>query len=291
MKIDENLVRRLVAAQFPQYAGLPIRAVEHGGWDNRTFRLGDDMAVRVPSAAAYAPQVERELDWLPVLAKRLPLAIPSPIAAGGPGEGLPWSWSVYRWLPGEPATIARIFDMRQFALDLGHFLAALHRIDATGGPGAGRDNCHRGGSLSVYDAETRSAIDRLGNRIDRRLATEIWDEALRSHWSAAPLWVHGDVSAGNLLVNGGRLSAVIDFGSLGTGDPACDLTIAWTFLSGAGRSAFRDSLQLDRDTWSRARGWALWKALVTVAGLSGAEPAARSAAGAVLDDLLDSPGT
>jgi aminoglycoside phosphotransferase (APT) family kinase protein len=203
---------------------------------------------------------------------------------------LPWPWSIYRWLPGEPATIARIADMRQFALDLGRFLSELHRIDATDGPRSGPDNFHRGGPLAVYDSETRSAIDKLGDRIDRRRATGIWEEALQSIWTAAPVWVHGDVSAGNLLVNEGRLSAVIDFGQLGTGDPACDLTIAWTFLSGASRSAFRDALQLDRETWARARGWALWKALVTVAGLSGAQPNARPAAGAVLDDLLLAEG-
>jgi aminoglycoside phosphotransferase (APT) family kinase protein len=286
LRIDEDLVRRLVATQFPQWAGLPIRAIEPGGWDNRTFRLGDDMGVRVPSAAAYAPQVEKERIWLPRLAKRLPVAIPSRVATGKQGEGLPWPWSIYRWLPGEPAAIARIPDLEQLAADLASFLSALHRVDASDGPAAGPENFHRGGSLAVYEAESRAAIERLGDRIDRRLATSLWQESSRSVWGGTPLWVHGDVSPGNLLVTEGRLSAVIDFGMLGVGDPACDLTIAWTFFRGASRSAFRDRLQLDRDTWARARGWALWKALVTVAGMSGAEPAARLAAGAVLDDLL-----
>lgn len=284
--IDVRLVRRLIGSQFPQWADLPVRAIDRCGWDNRIFHLGDDMSVRVPSAACYAPQVEKEHRWLPVLAPRLPLLIPSPAAKGQPGEGLPWQWSVYEWLPGTAATHARIEDLPRFARDLGAFLSELHRIDASAGPPAGAHNFQRGAPPSVYDGETRRAIEILGERIDGGLATKVWEKALQSRWSRPPVWVHGDVSGGNLLVRDGRLSAVIDFGGLGVGDPACDLTIAWTFLTGDSRAAFRDSVALDEGTWARARGWALWKALIVVAGTSGADAAGQSLARSVLKELL-----
>ena len=263
--IDASLVTHLVSAQFPQWAGLPVRRVELDGWDNRTFRLGTDKLVRLPSAGAYAAQVAKEHRWLPVLAPRLPLPIPVPLAVGAPGDGYPWSWSVYRWLEGEAAETTDVDDWREFAETLAGFLLALHRLDTTDGPAPGEHNFFRGGSLAVYDRETRHAIDVLGDRVDAATVTAVWEAALASRWHRPPVWVHGDVSAGNLLVRRGRLSAVIDFGSSAVGDPACDLVIAWTLLRGAGREAFRRTVALDEETWDRARGWALWKSLITLA--------------------------
>lgn len=236
-----------------------------GGWDNRTFHLGPDMTVRLPSAARYAAQVPKEQHWLPKLAPFLPLPVPVPLALGVPAFGYPWNWSIYRWLEGETATIERIADLRQFAIALAKFLAALQRIDPTGGPPPGPHNFCRGGSLSVYDAETRRAIAALAGVLDIDTASAAWEAGLKTAWHGSPVWLHGDVSAGNLLVTKGRLSAVIDFGSSGIGDPACDLTIAWTLFSGESRETFRAALPLDRDTWSRGRGRALWKALITLA--------------------------
>lgn len=263
--ITPALVSRLVAAQFPQWAGLPVRPVELDGWDNTTFRLGEDMSVRLPSGRQYALQVDKEHRWLPVLAGLLPLPIPRPLAKGAPGSGYPWPWSVYRWLDGRPAAAGRLASMSQFAGDLAGFLAALYRIDPAGGPQPGDHNFFRGGPLATYDAETRDAIAVLSDDIDVRGATEVWDAALAATWPGSPVWVHGDVSVGNLLVRRGRLSAVIDFGSSAVGDPACDVTIAWTFLSGESREAFRAALPVDAATWARGRGWALWKALIMLA--------------------------
>lgn len=234
--IDAALVNRLIATQFPQWKTLPIRAVAHGGRDNRTFRLGEDMLVRMPSAAEYAVQVEKEHHWLPKLAPFLPLSIPTPLSMGQPGQGYPWRWSVYRWLEGEPAASAQVNDWRDFAMSLAKFLVALQAIDTTDGPAAGEHSFYRGGSLAHYDTGTRQAISQLKDRIDVDAATAIWEAALATHW-LAPVWIHGDISAGNLLVQNGRLSAVIDFGQLAVGDPACDLVIAWTLFSGASRSA------------------------------------------------------
>jgi len=265
--IDEFLVGRLIAAQFPRWADLPIKPVVPGGWDNRTFRLGDHMAVRLPSAARYARQVEKEHRWLPMLAPQLPLSIPVPLAMGVPAEGYPWQWSVYRWLGGENAAIGRIIDLRRFATTLAQFLAALQKIDTAGGPMPGPHNFFRGGSLSVYDSEVRQAIIALGDKIDADAVMAVWEAALEAKWINPPVWFHGDVSAGNLLIEEGRLSAVIDFGSSGVGDPACDLSIAWTFFEGASREAFRAALFADESTWARGRGWTLWKALIKLAAL------------------------
>lgn len=286
VEIDADLVRRLVAAQFPQWADLPVRPVAVGGWDNRAFHLGETMVVRLPSARRYAPQVEKDQAWLPRLAPHLPLQIPAPLALGRPGDGYPGAWSVFAWLPGETALAADVADRSAFARDLAMFLAALQRIDATGGPAAGDHSFHRGGDLAVYDQETRSAVAILGDRIDGATAIHAWEAALAATWTGPPVWVHGDVAASNLLIQDGRLSAVIDFGCCAVGDPACDLVIAWTFLDGESREAFRTTLSLDPGTWTRARGWALWKALITLAQSPGANPAGYATARRVIEDVL-----
>jgi aminoglycoside phosphotransferase (APT) family kinase protein len=266
--IDETLVRRLVTTQFPQWANLPIRSVAAGGWDNRSFRLGEHMLVRLPSAAEYAMQVDKEHRWLPTLAPLLPLPIPTPLAIGEPANGYPWKWSIYGWIDGDPAARGRISDLREFAISLGQFLNALQRIDPAAGPAPGPHNFYRGGPLATYDAEARQAIVALKSKIDVHAATAAWEAALATTWQRSPVWIHGDVSAGNLLVQWGRLGAVIDFGQLGIGDPACDLSIAWTLFEGESREAFRAALPLDAGTWARSRGWILWKALIVAAGLT-----------------------
>jgi len=214
------------------------------------------------------------------------LPIPVPLAMGQPGDGYPWHWSVYRWLDGETATIEQIGDLRHFAIDLANFLIALHQIDATGGPPPGPHNFYRGGPLTVYDGETRQAIAALEGTIDTDAATAVWEAALAAMWCDPPVWVHGDVAAGNLLVRDGELSAVIDFGSSGVGDPACDLAIAWTLFVGKSRETFRMALPLDDATWARGRGWTLWKALITLANLPGTDARAASASRQIIDDIL-----
>jgi aminoglycoside phosphotransferase (APT) family kinase protein len=264
--IDAALARRLVDSQFPQWSGLPISAVELDGWDNRTFRLGSELSVRLPSGDWYAQQVDKEQRWLPVLAPQLPLPIPTPVGRGAPGCGFPYPWSVYRWLEGHLAAQARIADPGGFAATLAGFLNALGRVDAGGGPEPGQHNFFRGGPLATYAQETHDAIAALGEEIPRGEVERAWAGAMATSWNRDPVWFHGDVAAGNLLVRDGRLAAVIDFGSSGVGDPACDVVIAWTFLTGPSRDRFRAALDLDADTWSRGRGWALWKALISLVG-------------------------
>jgi aminoglycoside phosphotransferase (APT) family kinase protein len=286
VEIDASLVSRLVATQFPQWAGLSIRPVEFRGWDNRTFHLGEHMTLRLPSAASYSQQVEKEQRWLPRLAPFLPLSIPVPLAMGVPTDRYPWHWSVYRWLEGESATIERIADLSRFATALARFLVALQRIDAAGGPPPGEHNFFRGGPLAIYDGETRQAIAALDGRIDTDSVTAVWEAALAATWRGRPVWLHGDVSAANLLVTSGRLSAVIDFGCCAVGDPACDLSIAWTLLRGESRDAFRAALPLDRATWGRGRGWTLWKGLITLVQHLGADAREAEAARQAIDEVL-----
>jgi aminoglycoside phosphotransferase (APT) family kinase protein len=261
--INVDLVKRLINEQFPKWSDLDIRLVKNGGNDNRTFHLGDHMSVRLPSAAGYAPQVEKEQKWLPILAKKLSLPVSIPIAKGNPNEEYPWSWSIYKWLAGEVLSHKNVDDLNQLAKDLGTFLNELQAIDTSGGPLAGKHNFYRGGSLSVYDEESRNAIENNKNIFDRSILSEIWSLALESEWKLEPVWVHGDIAPGNILVKDGKLSAVIDFGILGVGDPSCDAAMAWTFFDDTSRRVFKNVLNIDKDTWNRARGWALWKALIT----------------------------
>jgi aminoglycoside phosphotransferase (APT) family kinase protein len=262
VEIDVELVARLIADQFPAWAELPLEPVEADGHDNRSFRLGHAMSVRVPSGEAYAAHVMTEQLWLPRLAPHLPLPIPVPLALGEPARALPWRWSINTWLEGETATVERIADLARFAGDLAAFLNALRSLDTLGAPPPGPDNFFRGGALTVYDGEARRCIEELRDLVDARQATKVWEAALGATWRGPPVWVHGDVAAGNLLARNGRLCAVIDFGQSAVGDPACDLTIAWTLLSGESREAFRSQLAVDEATWVRGRGWGLWKALL-----------------------------
>lgn len=258
---DASLVECLLAAQFPQWANLPIEPVASAGTDNALYRLGDDMAVRLPRVDWAVKQVDKEHQWMPKLAPFLPLAIPDPLTKGNPGEGYPWPWSVYRWLEGENATIDHIADPRQAAIDLAQFITALQQIDTTDAPPPG----YRGKPLILRDKQTRRAIAALHGMIAADAATAVWETALQApEWNRAPVWFHGDMLPGNLLFERGRLSAVIDFGMLAVGDPACDLMIAWGLFSGESRDMFHKALGVDDATWKRGRGWALSQAVIFI---------------------------
>jgi len=262
-EITADVAARLVAAQFPQWASLPVTPVTLKGYDNTTFRLGDELSIRLPSASCV-PQVAKEHRWLPVLARQLPLPIPEPVAMGRPGDEFPRPWSVYRWIEGEPASTGQVADLTGFASGLAGFLAALQAIDASDGPPAGAHNFFRGGPLATWDEQTRQLIRLTADDIDAGAAASVWDTALASTWEQAPVWVHGDLTASNMLVAGGALHAVIDFGGVAIGDPAYDLVMEWEFFTGDSAAAFRRGLHLDEATWARGRGWALWKALVNL---------------------------
>ncbi|WP_112236761.1 aminoglycoside phosphotransferase family protein [Kribbella monticola] len=284
--IDVGLVRRLVKAQFPQWGELAVEPVAVEGWDNRTYRLGDSMTVRLPTAAGYAPAVDKEDRWLPVLAPQLPVAVPEPLGKGVPGEGYGFNWSVRRWLAGETAAPERIDDLVEFATAVAEFILALQKCDATDGPVAGAHSFYRGTPPVYYDGETRQALEVLEGHLDTAAAAEVWEAAIGSVYDGPPKWFHGDIASGNLLVENGRLSAVIDFGTSGVGDPACDLVIAWTMFDGAGREAFRRTVDQDAGTWARARGWALWKALIVMAADLGTDEESVATNRRVIEEVL-----
>jgi aminoglycoside phosphotransferase (APT) family kinase protein len=255
------LVARLLADQFPPWADLPIRPVGSAGTDHAIYRLGEDMAVRLPLRPSSARQVEKEQIWLPRLAPHLPLAIPRPLGLGTPGRGYPFAWSVCAWLQGDNPGDGD--DAGGWAEDLARFVVALHAIDATGGPPPGQHNFGRGVPLASRDAYTRDTIGRCRDLIDSDAAAQAWAADLAAPaWAGPPVWIHGDLCPGNLLAAEGRLSAVIDFGGLAVGDPACDLIVAWNLFNGPGREAYRAALGVDDATWARGRGWALSVALL-----------------------------
>ena len=292
MHVDEvettgPLVSRLLTTQFPQWADLPIKPVASAGTDNALYRLGDEMVVRLPRIHWAVGQVEKEHVWLPMLAPLLPLTIPVPLAKGRPGEGYPWDWSIYTWLEGENATMERMGDRRQVAQDLAGFIAALQRIDTTNGPTPSDLNSSRGVPLAMRDEQTRSAIAALGGMVDTVAVTAAWEAALEAPvWTGPPVWIHGDLQSGNLLALRGRLSAVIDFGCLGVGDPACDVMAAWLYLPAETRDLFRSLLQVDDATWARGRGWALSMGLIALPYYHQSNPALAAIARRAIGEVL-----
>ncbi len=266
--VDADLVRRLVATQFPQWAALEVTPVDSVGTSNWIYRLGSAMAVRLPRRPSSIPGLEKELRWLPTLASALPLPVPRPLASGAPSPGFPHLWAVYRWLEGTSGTIATTAPAHTVARDLAHFIAALHRIDPAGGPAPGEHNSFRGAPLSTRDERTRACIAELstiGELLDAPAVLDAWRAALESPpWEGASVWLHGDLLPSNLLLEDGRLSGVIDFGSLGVGDPACDFMAAWATFGEDVRSTFRREIAADDATWARARGWALSWALIAL---------------------------
>ncbi|RII14703.1 Phosphotransferase enzyme family protein [Streptomyces sp. YIM 130001] len=260
--VDEVLVRRLVAGQFPHWDGLRVRRQPSGGTVNAMFRLGPDLVVRLPLQAGGAADVVLEQEWLPRLAPLLP--VPTVVGSGQPAEGFPWPWSVFRWLPGELPEPDALREPVGLARDLADFVRAMREVGLPDAPDA-----YRGGPLASLDSATRAAIDALRGipeeGIDGNAVAAVWADSLAAPgWDGPPVWLHADLMPGNVLLRGGRLCAVIDFGCMGTGDPACDLFPAWNLLPAEGRAAFRESLGVDAATWRRGRGRALSQALISL---------------------------
>ncbi|WP_133903860.1 aminoglycoside phosphotransferase family protein [Actinophytocola oryzae] len=276
--IDVALVTRLVAAQFPDWAGLPVEPVASSGTDNAMFRLGDDLAVRLPRIAGAAGNVAAEREWVPRLAPHLPVAVPEPVGVGTPTGDYPYPWTVCRWLPGTNPVAGE----PGLAHDLAAFVTALRRVDPAGAPKAGR-----GMPLATRDAPTRAAIAASEGLADTAAITAVWDDALRVPPRTGPqAWAHADLSPGNLLVRDGRLAAVIDWGAAGVGDPTVDLIVAWNLLPAAERRAFRDALDVDDDTWRRGRGWALSISVIQLPYYQHTNPALAANSRHVLTEIL-----
>ena len=258
--IDAELVGRLVAAQFPHLSDLPISAVRSTGTVNAIYRLGDHLCARLPRLPEWAQDLDKEWQWLPRLAPRLSLRVPEPVGKGNPAGSYPFSWAIYGWIDGEPYSDELVDDEHRAAKDLAQFVVELRRIDAVvGAPRAGRR------PLRELDAVTRAAIESARGVIDGDAATAAWERALEAPaWGGTPVWIHTDLLRPNVLVHGGRLCAVIDFGGAGVGDPAADVIAAWSVFSHTGRGTFRGVLDVDDGTWNRARGFALHQAAMII---------------------------
>ncbi len=279
--IDAGLVRRLVDGQFPRLAGLPVSAVQSTGTVNAIYRLGDHLCARLPRVQKYAGDLEDELRWLPWLAPQLSLRVPEPVATGHPAGGYPFPWAIYRWIDGQPYADELVEDERQAAIDLARFVAELRAIDPAGAPRAGRR------PLREPDDATRTAIDSSRSVIDGDAVAAAWERALEAPaWEGIPVWIHTDLLRPNLLADGGRLSAVIDFGEAGIGDPAADVIAAWSVFGPAGRETFRGVLDVDDGTWNRARGFALHQAAMIIPYYPETNPGFVALAKRTVDEVL-----
>ncbi|MFN8639654.1 MAG: aminoglycoside phosphotransferase family protein [Dehalococcoidia bacterium] len=295
IEVDATILGRLLASQFPRWANLPVERFPSTGTENAIFRLGEDLAVRMPIHPGAVAPVEKEWLWLPWLAPHLPLAVPMPLAIGAPAEGYPWRWAVQPWLPGEPATPDRVGHSLEAARQLANFILALRRIDPTDGPPPGPANFHRGVPLVTREGAVRRALadlEALGEleRIDLRAARAAWDSARAAPtWDGPPTWFHGDLLPGNLLTEDGRLTAVLDFEALGVGDPACDLVPAWAVFRGEARREFRAALDVDDAQWVRGRGWALSQGLIALPYYRETNPEFAALARQTIAEVLTNP--
>lgn len=261
MQIDAALAKRLISDQFHEWENLDIRPVEKSGHDNRTFHLGDNMAIRLPSGLDYAAQVEKENQWLPYLQENLTYPISKPIAVGKPTSYYPFPWSINQWIEADVLRDEKEVDQLSLAQDLARALKQLQQIPCQQGPKAGKHNFYRGGSLKVYHAQTMEALDQLKDELPVDRLQKIWENSIAKEYSGKDVWVHGDIAPGNILMKDHCFYGLIDFGILGVGDPACDYAMAWTYFHASARQLFLTDL--DHAMICRARGWALWKALIT----------------------------
>jgi aminoglycoside phosphotransferase (APT) family kinase protein len=279
--IDLTLVEQLVATQFPRFSELPLCPVESSGTVNAIYRLGEELCVRLPRLEKWAPSLEKELRWLPRLAPHLSLEIPEAVAVGAPANGYPLVWAIYRWIDGRPYRDELVDDGARAGKDLAQFVKELRRVNPAGGPSGGRK------PLRQLDDITRRALAAAGCAIDTVAATAVWDSAVELPlWEGNGVWIHADLLRPNVLVDGGRVRAVVDFGGVGVGDPAADVIAAWSVFGPVGRAAFRECLDIDDQTWNRGRGYALHQAAMIIPYYNETDPAFVDLAKRTLDQIL-----
>jgi aminoglycoside phosphotransferase (APT) family kinase protein len=246
-------VRSLVSDQFPEFADLPIDRVASSGTDNAMYRLGNDLAVRLPLIESAIDMVKKEQTWVPYLAPQLPLRLPRLVAEGTLSEDFPYPWSIVEWLPGELASLSQLTNPISGARTLADFVKKLQQIDPDHGP-----THERGGPVRNSDQEVRQGIAALQNEVDPRALTRAWERVLEiPDYSGPPRWFHGDLKHLNLLAHKGRLTSVIDWGTCGVGDPAIDSRVAWNLFDRDAREAYRETVGFDDEAWERGKGWIL----------------------------------
>ncbi|NOL43486.1 aminoglycoside phosphotransferase family protein [Kribbella sandramycini] len=282
VELTESLIRTLLTEQHPDLAHLPLREVV-GGWDNQMWRLGEDLAVRLPRTPRAPELLQRERNWLPTLAERLPLPIPTPVRLGEPSERFPSPWLITQWVPGEPAD-REFITADESGTALADFLRALHVPAPADVPQEARGGLMR-----------QESIEHFAGSIEPSTAVrDIWADAVAAPaWDGPAVWVHSDLHPANLVVADGRLAGVIDFGDVGAGDPAVDISAAWVLLPDGAAKRFFAAYPMDEATFRRARGWAAFRALFVLAmavngerGLAGGKPTWRPAGEAAMERVL-----
>lgn len=282
VNIDVALIRQLLVSQFPHWADLPLQAIHPEGTDNVMYKLGSNKVVRLPRMTGAVTSLEKELAWLPQLVPHLPIAIPVLLGQGHAEANYPFPWLICGWLEGKSPNIANPIDQHQAAIDLGNFVAAMQKINSVNAP-----SCNRGQPLGLYNEEVREAISLLRDTYDISLLMPIWESVLTiPKWSGNLVWIHGDLHAGNLLAEHGRVTAVVDFGLAGVGDPACDMMVAWTLLTAKTREVFRAIVQPDEATWARGRGWAFYLGVVAYPYYRASNPVFAGIAKRAIDEVL-----
>ena len=285
VKIDSSLVRKLIANQFPDLRNLPVMPIKKQGHDNRTFRLGNELTVRLPSHPSYADAVKKEATALEALGGQLSVETPKIFGLGKPSREYQLPWSIRHWLIGKTWEDTQVTDKSSLARDLGQILVELRSIPADISLSAGKHSFYRGCHPSAYSDEVIESLRRMGDPTKTKQCLEIWQRGMVSAWPNAPVWFHGDLAVANVLMKGDKVSALIDFGTCGVGDPACDLTIAWTYFDATTRQHFREAAKVDDGTWDRAKAWGLWKALASINGLSA--PDANGAQARALAEIIN----
>jgi len=280
--INSNIVCSLLKEQFPEWLNLSLKLIKSQGTDNVMYQLGDDKVIRLPRTYGSALSLQKECDWLPKLAPKLPIPVPVPIARGIPSTYYPHPWAICQFLEGSNPCIENRLDLQQASKDMAHFIDMMQKIPVKSGP-----ECRRGLPLDSRAQETRDAIQNVTEMYDAKLLNEIWDSMLAvPSWHGSPVWIHGDLHAGNLLAKNNLITAVLDFGSAGVGDPACDLMVAWTLLDTDSRKQFQEIIQYDDATWQRGRGWAFTMGLVAYPYYKETDPLLASIAKRALDEVV-----
>jgi aminoglycoside phosphotransferase (APT) family kinase protein len=282
--VDVDIVRALLAEQRPDLAGLPVTRVVSTGTVNALFQIGDDLVARLPLQPEWEEGIDREWQWIPWLTSRITsIRLPEPVFKGEANDAFPFTWSIYRWIEGAPYDDERIDDEAEAARTLARFVSELRTLEITSAaPEGGRE------PLAELDEDTRGAIENAGTVIDAPSAMAVWDQALRtSPWDGVPVWIHGDLLRPNLIADEGRLVAVIDYGSIGVGDPATDLIPAWAVFGPEGRAVFREMLGPDDTMWARGRGIALHQAAMIIPYYTVTNPAFVELARRTVEQILD----
>lgn len=270
--IDKNLVNSLLKKQFPEFENLEIIALDYSSVDNKIFRLGDEYLIRLPSAKKYSFQSEKEQKFLSKIADFVTIKVPELVRAGKKSDIYPSNFSIFKWIDGETAKNIQQENKEQFAFDLANILLEFQKINIENFPCSDQKNFYRGGDLNNYNQEFLYSLNHVKDLINYNNAQEIWNLALNSKFSHKNQFVHGDLSGDNILIKNEKLEAIIDFGLMCQGDPACDLVIYWKFFDKKSREIFKNRLNFNEETWNRARGWCLWKSVITLDKIKDKKP-------------------